>query len=123
MSECLMYGVELESRCLANVPAAEDAPTFVCATQNIKMTNQVELFSIVLSKLSNLTVKDQFSSPVYTCRSGWVSNTNSLAKVGYCKTLSIAPYSIHPCNTSVRSQGSLLLTYAQYSKLIRELIV
>lgn len=38
-----MYGVELESRCLANIVASEDTVAFLVGTQNMKATNEVRI--------------------------------------------------------------------------------
>ncbi|ETN86105.1 WD domain, G-beta repeat protein [Necator americanus] len=41
MGECLMFGLDLESRYLSNVPAEEDIVQMLIGTHNIKMDNQV----------------------------------------------------------------------------------
>ncbi|GMT28363.1 hypothetical protein PFISCL1PPCAC_19660, partial [Pristionchus fissidentatus] len=41
MAEVLMYGVELESRCMTNVAACEDTVSFLVGTQNMKLTNEI----------------------------------------------------------------------------------
>ncbi|GMR53530.1 hypothetical protein PMAYCL1PPCAC_23725, partial [Pristionchus mayeri] len=46
MAEVLMYGVELESRCMSNVVASEDIVSFLVGTQNMKVPNEICYLSI-----------------------------------------------------------------------------
>ncbi|CAI4222485.1 unnamed protein product [Auanema sp. JU1783] len=45
MGECLMYGLDLESRCLASV-LNEDTVQFLIGTNNIKLDNQICLLTV-----------------------------------------------------------------------------
>lgn len=40
-TECVMYGLDLEARCMCSVVADEENVKFLVGTHNIKMDNQV----------------------------------------------------------------------------------
>lgn len=58
MGECLMFGLDLESRCLAAVQAEEEKTQFLIGTHNIKMDNMVLIciiyrnFSVIRENLN-----------------------------------------------------------------------
>ncbi|VDO21848.1 unnamed protein product [Haemonchus placei] len=57
MGECLMFGLDLESRYLSNVPAEEDVINLLIGTHNIKMDNQICRLSLdgEYSRISSLS--------------------------------------------------------------------
>ncbi|XGW24333.1 hypothetical protein V3C99_006050 [Haemonchus contortus] len=57
MGECLMFGLDLESRYLSNVPAEEDVVNLLIGTHNIKMDNQICRLSLdgEYSRISSLS--------------------------------------------------------------------
>ncbi|KAK5972525.1 hypothetical protein GCK32_006049 [Trichostrongylus colubriformis] len=57
MGECLMFGLDLESRFLSNVPAEEDVVSLLIGTHNIKMDNQICRLSLdgEYSRISSLS--------------------------------------------------------------------
>ncbi|PAV59957.1 hypothetical protein WR25_18035 [Diploscapter pachys] len=62
MGECLMFGLDLESRCLAAVQAEEEKTQFLIGTHNIKMDNMVLICIIYRNfSLCRLTVEGDYS--------------------------------------------------------------
>ncbi|KAK6061732.1 hypothetical protein COOONC_00602 [Cooperia oncophora] len=57
MGECLMFGLDLESRYLSNLPAEEDVVNLLIGTHNIKMDNQICHLSLdgEYSRISSLS--------------------------------------------------------------------
>ncbi|KIH42260.1 hypothetical protein ANCDUO_27757 [Ancylostoma duodenale] len=57
MGECLMFGLDLESRYLSNVPAEEEVVQLLIGTHNIKMDNQICRLSLdgEYSRISSLS--------------------------------------------------------------------
>ncbi|KAK6031919.1 hypothetical protein OSTOST_01912, partial [Ostertagia ostertagi] len=57
MGECLMFGLDLESRYLSNLPAEEDVVSLLIGTHNIKMDNQICRLSLdgEYSRISSLS--------------------------------------------------------------------
>uniref|UniRef100_A0A1I7X1J2 TFIIIC_delta domain-containing protein n=1 Tax=Heterorhabditis bacteriophora TaxID=37862 RepID=A0A1I7X1J2_HETBA len=74
MGECLMFGLDLESRCLSSVPAEENSVQFLIGTHNIKMDNQI----------CRLSVQDEYSR---------MSSQSFSHSVGEVRALAPSPHS------------------------------